>query len=176
MKTSPVHFFSLGALFVGSLLVPLCAAESDWQSLDIKQTTDPIFPLNLSRIGVTTGEARVAINTDAGGSLVEWLVIGYTNKEFADSAVKAIKRWSFSPARLRGELVGTTVELRFFFSAQGVIVTRTNPSDLVEAQVMKMFADRYSYFPRLRGELDRVPTPIVTVTPSYGADLAKTVF
>jgi TonB family protein len=173
MKTSPVYLFGLGALFVGSLLVPPASASSEWQSLGIMQTIEPVFPLNLSRLGVTDGEACLAINTDADGRLVEWLVVGYTNKAFADSAVEAIKRWTFVPARLRDEPVGTTIELRFYFSAKGVVVSRTGISEFLEEQAMRMFPDRYAYFPHGRGEIDQVPTPVVTVMPNYGADLAK---
>jgi len=168
-----MHIVSLGALLAGSLFSPLGAAPAGWQSLGIEQTVEPVFPPVLLQIGLTEGEARVAIDTDANGKLVEWLVVGYTKKEFADSSVAAIRQWNFTPARLGDESVGTIVELRFYFSAHGVVVSSANPSDLLEAQTMRMFAGRYTYLPCSGRELDQAPTPVVTVAPRYGTDLAK---
>ena len=94
---------------------------------------DPIFPYRLQQLAVGTGEARVAINTDAKGKLVEWLVVAYTQPEFADSAVVAIKQWRYEPARWRGEPVGTTIELIFSYEAKGVVVSTANLDERFEA-------------------------------------------
>jgi len=90
----------------------------EWQSVKIVQTVDPVFPFPLTQQGLTRGEARVAVNTDAKGRLVEWLVVGYTRTEFANEAVDVIKKWAFVPARMRGEPVGTTIEI-YFISKPG---------------------------------------------------------
>ena len=162
----------IGVLLSGSLLAQTSISRSDWQSLKILQTADPIFPSHLVQVGVGDGEARVVINTDAGGKLVDWLVVGYTHREFAEAAVVAIKQWRFEPARLRGEPVGTTVELSFYFEAKGVVVSTTS-ADILEGQLMRIMATHYTYQPCSPRELDRIPTPVVTITPQYSGALAK---
>ena len=71
------------------------AFYSDWQSLKIIQTTNPIFPNTLQQLAVTKGETQVVINVNPDGRLKELLVVGYTMPEFADAAVAAIKAWKY---------------------------------------------------------------------------------
>jgi TonB family protein len=168
-----MHLFSIGALLTGSLLLPAGAAPTEWQSLRYDRSFDPVFPAHLLRVGVMEGEARVAIDTDANGKLVEWLVTGYTNKEFADAAVMSIKHWSFFPAMLKGEPVGTIVELSFQFSTKGIIVATTNMNDFVEGRSMRLLPGSFAFFPCMPSQLDQAPTPIVKFPPPYGTNLAK---
>jgi TonB family protein len=162
----------IGALLSGSLLAQSSSASSDLQSLEIQQTDAPLFPHRLMQLGVTQGEAQVAINTDATGKLVEWLVIGYTAPEFADAAVRAIKHWEFKPARLRGEPVGTVVELIFSFEAKGVVVSSADLTEQFTGHLMRIMEGRYTYRPCAVQQLDRLPAPTVTVAPHYSNALA----
>jgi len=168
-----MHLLRLGALLASSLLVPLGASAAEWQSMNIEQTVDPIYPHRLLELGVTEGDTRIVIDSDANGKLVDWLVIAYTHKEFADSAVTAIKHWNLTPARLNGEPVGTIVELSFSFSTKGIVVSTSSPTDYVEAQAMRLLAGSYAFHPCSSRDLDQVPTPVVKPTPYYGTDLAK---
>jgi TonB family protein len=143
----------------------------EWQSVKIVQTVDPVFPFPLTQQGLTRGEARVAVNTDAKGRLVEWLVVGYTRTEFANEAVDVIKKWAFVPARMRGEPVGTTIEIYFYFEARGVVVSTTTIDELERATLFE--TGRYVYQPCSLRELDRIPTPLTTVAPVYPAELAR---
>ena len=143
----------------------------DWQSLKIIQTAEPIFPHQLTQKAVTQGEAHVVINNDADGKLTEWLVVGYSRPEFADAVVTALKQWKFEPARLRGSPVGTTIDVFFYFEAKGVVVS-TSAIDQLEGFLS--FAERrFAYRPCSLRELDRIPTPLVTVKPLYSDELAK---
>ena len=143
----------------------------EWQSVKIVQTVDPVFPFPLTQQGLTRGEARVAVNTDAKGRLVEWLVVGYTRTEFANEAVDVIKKWAFVPARMRGEPVGTTIEIYFYFEARGVVVSTTTIDELERATLFE--TGRYVYQPCSLRELDRIPTPLTTVAPVYPSELAR---
>ena len=163
----------IGVLLTGSVLAQTQSTSSSWQSMKILETAEPVFPAHLLQIGAVQGEARVVINTDADGNLADWLVVGYTHPEFADAAVKAIKQWKFEPARLRGDPVGTTVELSFYFEAKGVVISTTTPSDLLEARFMRFRDNRYVYQPCDPRELDRTPAPLVTIAPRYSSELAK---
>ena len=172
MKTLSLMVVCSGLAFAPAAFGQFEPQVSDWQSVRIVQTIDPIFPPVLTREGVTQGEARVAVNTDVNGKLVEWLVVGYTLPEFGAEAVRAIKQWVFVPARQRGEAVGTTFELIFYFEAKGVIVTTTNTTESMKRLIM-FENDRYQYEPCSLRELDRIPTPLTTVKPNYPAELAK---
>lgn len=172
MKTSPVLMLGLGLLLSGSVLAQPAPAAAEWQPLKMVQTDEPVFPYRLMQLTVTQGDARVIISIDSTGKLVEWLVTGYTQPEFADSAVAAIKNWQFEPARYRGTPVGAIAELSFHFSAQGVVISTQNLVDIVEAQTMRMLDGREVFRPCPARDLDRMPEAIATVAPAYPKTLA----
>jgi TonB family protein len=163
---------SIGMLLYGSVLAQTPPPRTEWQPLKIQQTVEPVFPQSLLRGGVTEGIAHLAINTDPTGKLVEWLVVSYTRQEFADSAVAALKQWKFEPAHLRGEPVGTTIELFFHFEAKGVVVSTTILSESLEWRFQRMRGNAYTYKPCSARELDRIPMPTVIVRPQYSKELA----
>jgi TonB family protein len=173
MKTNSIGMIGCGLLMAGLAFGQIPQFAPEWQSLQIDQTVEPVFPMHLIQIGVTEGMVRVAINTDAQGKLVEWLVVGYSRPEFADSAMAAIKQWKFGPARLRGEAVGTTVEIFLQFEAKGVVVSTCTFNEIVEERVARIIGIHYVYKPCSLAELDRIPTPIVAVKPLYPAELAE---
>ena len=162
----------IGLLLPGWLQAQLPSFYSEWQSLKILQTTDPIFPHEVLQLAVKEGEARVVINVDPDGKLKEWLVVGYTMPQFASVAVSAVKQWKFEPARWRGESVGTVVELVFHFETHGTLVISQNVSEVLEAHLVHMMEQTYAFRTYSLRELDRIPTPIATVKPSYSPDLA----
>jgi len=174
MKINFISVFCSGLLLGGAVFaqIPRFQSTPEWQSLKIQQTIEPVFPNHLAQMGLTEGMAHLAINTDPDGKLIEWLVVGYTQPEFANAAVAALKHWKFEPAQLRGEKVGTTVELVFHFEAKGVVVSTSNLSDIMEAQLLRRMGNHYIYLPCSLRELDRIPTPIVTVAPTYPKELA----
>jgi periplasmic protein TonB len=172
MKTKSALLACIGLLGTGAAWAQLPSLPPDWQSTKIFQTVEPIFPYQLQQLSVTSGEARVVINVDASGKLSEWLVIGYTMPEFADVAVKALKQWRFEPARLRGEPVGTTVELVFHYESQGTLVVSQTATDNVTARLLQLMAGSYVYKPCSLRDLDKIPTPIYTVSPAYPHELA----
>ena len=172
MKTQLALLACIGLLWTGVASAQLPSLSPDWQSTKIFQTVEPVFPYQLQQVSVSSGEARVVINVDASGTLCEWLVIGYTMPEFADVAVRALKQWKFEPARLHGEPVGTTVELVFHFETQGTMVVSQTVTDAVTARMLQLMAGAYVYRPCSLKDLDRIPTPINTVSPIYPHDLA----
>jgi len=167
MKTRVIWIVCGGLLLAEPIFAQFLQLQPEWQSMSIQQTVNPIFPYRLEQLAVGSGEARVAINTDAKGKLVEWLVVGYTLPEFADAAVAAIKQWRYEPARWRGDPVGTTIELIFSYEAKGVVVSTARLDEQFEAAFLRLTEGSYKYRPSTLRELDRIPTPIVTVTPQY---------
>jgi TonB family protein len=148
-------------------------SSTDWQSMKIQQTTNPGFPGHLLQVGVTKGLARVVISIGADGKLNECLVLGYTQHEFADTAVAALKQWKFVPAQWGGEPVGTVDELEFDFSTSGIVVTNPDINEIVEARYLRVRPARFIYLPCAAHALDQTPKPIMAVNPHYSAELAK---
>jgi len=175
MKMTFISVLGCGLLAAATALAQVgrFGERPEWKSVQFSQTVDPLFPPRLLQKGLTQGMVHLAINTDQEGKLVEWLVTGYTQPEFADSVVAAVKQWKFTPAELRGERVGTTIELIFQFEARGVVVSSSNLSDQLEAEMLRRIGAHYIYAPCSLRELDRIPTPIVTVMPIYPEELAR---
>jgi TonB family protein len=171
MKTFSRLLVCSGLFLAGTAFAQFGEPVPVWQSLKIIQTIDPVFPFQLTQKAITSGEAHVAINTDATGKLTDWLVVGYSRPEFADAVLAVLKEWKFEPARLHGSPVGTTIEVFFYFEAKGVVVSTTAIDQL---EGFLSFAERrFSYRPCSLRELDRIPTPLVTVRPLYSEELVK---
>jgi TonB family protein len=144
--------------------------NSDFQSAKIIQTVQPVFPESLIVRYRNGGEVRVAISVDANGKLGEWLVISYTDREFADAAVAAFKEWEFEPARMMGEPIPVHIELTFNFEVKGVVVSLT-PAETTDVLFNSLLSRQPAYAPCTLRELDRIPVPLNTVKPAYPKEL-----
>jgi TonB family protein len=133
-------------------------------SLQIIQTEAPSFPLLLSDSSVMNGDATVAIRVDRDGRLTDSLVTEYSRKEFADTAVAALKAWRFIPPRVNGVPWSSVQEVHFDFSRNGVAVS-VSAFDFLMNRIDEIAKDKYVYRPRTLRELDRIPTPIHVVSP-----------
>lgn len=147
------------------------ARPPDLQSVRIFQTVDPVFPESLVPLYRHGGEVGLLIGIGANGELTEWLPLRYTHRLFAESAIEAMKQWRFEPARLRGEAVPVSLELKFIFEVKGVVVS-VSPADTVMAHFHDLAGGR-GYAPCTLRELDRIPVPLKTVAPVYPEELAE---
>ena len=164
MKSSCLlpYCLALGLVVAASAQIP--SRRPEQVSLKIVQTDDVLFPLTLRNSQVMNGEATIAINVGNTGELVECLITGYSRKEFADTAVEALRRWRFEPARLNGEPWPAVQELHFDFSRTGVVIDVTG-LDLIANRIDELMQARYAYRAFSLRELDRIPTPIEVVSP-----------
>lgn len=146
--------------------------KAAYTSAKIIQTTEIIFPPNLVR-QVQKGEARIALNVDEKGVLVDTLVVGYTRREFADLALEGLKAWKYEPAMLNGAPISSVSEVQVSFSATGVVVDLTI-NETIQSLFSYAFNDeRYNYRPCLLRDIDRIPSPVKVVNPVYPSDLAE---
>jgi len=158
------HRPCLSVVLFAALAAALAAQSTP---LRIEQTVDAQFPHVLSLTHLTAGEARVIINIDADGRLVDWLVTGYTHKAFADEAVSVLKQWRYVAPTERGQPIGVRTELRFDFEATGRVVS------LMAIETPELLLKQMGVGPRLitqvcdLQELDRPIAPVNPVTPSY---------
>jgi TonB family protein len=155
-----------------AVLAPSLAAQTT--PLRIEQTFEPQFPPALALSRITAGEARLIINIDATGRLTDWLIVGYTDRAFADEALQALKRWRYTPPTENGVPYGIRTELRFTFEARGRVVSLQaidTPAALFEAAG---FAPRLITHVCAPGELDRPITPLAPPAAFHPGKLAPT--
>jgi TonB family protein len=149
----------------------LSTAPADYVPLKIIQTEEPIFPLRLRNTVVMNGDAWVVVKIDHQDRLEDWLVTGYTRREFADEAVHAIKTWQYETTKLRGEKWGTIREIHFIFSRTGVVISQTG-YDAQTNYMERLMPGGASFRCCTLRELDRIPVPSKVVSPGYPKELA----
>jgi TonB family protein len=139
--------------------------EVPWK---IHQTANAIFPPAMMRLGVTHGEARVRVSINATGQLLDALVIAYSQRDFAEEALRTVRQWHFEPAQIGDGPVGVVGDISFVFvvngpvaiekhaPGQGLDLERTDPPLAYHAVSLQL--------------LDRIPTPTHVVDPVYPQD------
>jgi TonB family protein len=167
-----MFLLSIGLMLPGIVLAQIPPAPPVYQPMKIHQTAEPIYPYHAQQLGISSGEACIAIATDSTGQIVDHLVIGYTHPDFAEAALVAIKRWRFEPALLQGDPVGNLVEVTVHFETQGTIVTSQTILEHLEARLVSMMQAGYAFHPCPPQKLDGMPTPVTTVAPAYTKELA----
>ncbi|MDX2110548.1 MAG: energy transducer TonB [Verrucomicrobiota bacterium] len=174
MKNTPVSRATKLTLLLPVLLIVshtgslLIAGEGDRDAI-VEKTTMPSFPRDLLSRGVDAGKAKVLIQVDAEGKLVDALCIEALYPEIGEVLVRAIKQWKFTPPTRNGKPVPFMKELELDLTTGWNIKTVT-AMDFV-------FSDRSpgTKEPRYRAyslkELDRIPKPLAMAQPSYPQDL-----
>ncbi len=130
----------------------------------IHRTDNVIYPVTLLRDGVSQGEVRILVNIDSTGALVDVLPIAYTHEAFLQSATRAIRKWSYEPARLNDEPIGAVYDLSFRFEVSGILVVeRTGPVP----PPRDLYGEVFVYKSHGVRSLDRIPTPLQVAQPVY---------
>lgn len=142
-----------------------------YRPLRLYQTVPPNFPRSLLDKGVLNGFARVVIDVDVAGLLTDWLVVGYSRREFSESAVAAVRQWNFDPLIVNGQPMPSQVLLSFDFEAKGVVISMRPDIPLLERLSPAMFDQHYG--PCTLRDLDGIPEPTTALKAPYPADLLK---
>jgi TonB family protein len=145
------------------------SANDDNIGVGIEQTGVLVYPPTLLYSGVDSGEARISISVDRDGNLKDSLVTAYTEREFADAALAAIKRWRYKPAKAGGIPMASRCDLLFEFRNAGVIV-QTLPGAELRRIYFSTMNERFQYKPCQLRDLDRIPTPVHVVSPLVNPD------
>jgi len=136
------------------------------QPIRIIRTTEPNFPLAFSTMTTARGEASVLISVDAGGKLADWLVVSYTQKPFADEAVRAIKAWQYEPARRDGQAIAVRTILTFDFEADGKVMS-VIPTEFFDIFVRSWLGERLISQICRPQDLDQPLQTVKTLQPRY---------
>jgi len=131
----------------------------------INQTEVLVYPFSMTLSGILSGEARVVISVDATGQLNDALVVGYTHAAFADAAVKALKRWTFEPARVHGAARASRAHVLFTFKNDSGVMVQSLPG-MTDATALRSGGARYIYLACQLRDLDRIPIPVQVVPPT----------
>ncbi len=163
-------------LCAATLLVaqPLAAqmGEPTYVPVKIDQTESPVYPQTLVNIGIKSGAASIAVAIDDTGKMADYVVTAYSHPGFADSAIAALKKWKFEPARVHGSPRNAKADLTFRFEVEGVVVVSMTPMTYSELLRFKIFPNSMAYSACTLGQLDRIPTPKKVVKPVYPNALA----
>lgn len=173
MKTSTL----LRVLLICGLSGSVRAAETPAAPVDgmgvqtpfkIIRTQQVYFPMVMKHEGVSHGEARILININSEGKLVDTLVIAYTHEAFANAALTAIRQWRYEPSRLNGEPVGTVADCSFEFNVDGILLVQRMGVPLFQKR--DLFDDRFAYKPQAFSALDAIPAPVRMPSPVFPQD------
>lgn len=169
-----LYYIPLVGLALG--LATLTSAQTqvsspDMAPLKIIQTQEPVFPYSLQNTLVLSGTAKIVIDIDDKGKLIECLVTGYSRPEFADSAIAALQKWKYEPPRINGTPWGTVQEISFNYERSGVVVSMLS-FEAMNRTIDSMMQASYAFRAYTLSELDSIPTPIQVVSP-LSPDLDK---
>jgi TonB family protein len=163
-------------LLAAALLGPITAVaqfvQQDYVPMKFIQLEPAIYPPSVLPLGITSGEARVAVQVDDTGKLTDSLVVAYSHPAFAEEAASALKTWRFMPAMVHGLPCSATAVLDFRFRAGGVVVDIFTDS-VVQMIHFRVVPDALAYKVCSLDQLDRIPTPTKIVKPNYSQEQAR---
>ena len=131
----------------------------------------PLFPDELTRLGIREGEVRVVLSVDHLGNLEDALVVSSTHPKFTEVTLNAFKKWRFTPLRQRGEPVAATTMVTVKFETRGAVVTSVTSHEIAMMLVAPLMRNADAYRLHSLKELDQIPTPIAAPAPAYPREL-----
>jgi TonB family protein len=162
------------------LILPLCATllgavpvpNSSVDGLRLVERVDPVFPIDVTLLGITKGVVSCVVDVDVQGKVEDVLVTAHTHRSFARVVREALPLWRFEPAKLNGAPVPAQTKLTFTIEAVGVVVTMDNGTYL-RNRIESVLGAHWDYRTFTLQELDAIPVPEKTVSPSYPPELAQ---
>lgn len=103
----------------------------------------------------------MVVSVDAEGRLVDHLVVAYTHEAFAAAAVRAVKAWTFEPAKVRGRSHASRADLDFVFKSDLVVTVQNAEYNFLQ----NIFGQLYKFQPSVLRDLDHIPVPLHVVSP-----------
>jgi protein TonB len=83
-----------------------------------KYQAKPVYPNEAKKAGLE-GEVDVGFIVDPDGNVRNATALRSTSREFEDSAVQAVGRWTFKPGKKDGKAVFTRMQVPVVFSLKG---------------------------------------------------------
>jgi protein TonB len=104
-------------VFILSCLLAVTLAKTEepgtpsYEPATVVSSSEPVYPA----MAVGSGTVVLGVSIDAAGEIQDVKVIK-DSEAFRSSALEAIKKWKFEPARLGGKPVPSVVPVAFSFS------------------------------------------------------------
>ncbi len=118
------------------------------------------------------GFAKVVVEVDEAGKLVDYLVVEASHDYFAEGAVEIVRNATYRPAQVDGAAVPLRAEVPIEFKSDGIVVN-SDFQAIVDLYLQGGHArDRSFRLASLR-ELDSIPVPIQVDPPRFPAELAR---
>ncbi len=136
----------------------------------IIQTVRPLFPPAMKHNAVRHGSVLMLLEVAPSGQLADVLVTAYTQREFADEALRVARLWQYEAARVDGEPTTTFIPVSIKFELEGVLIVAPRESGPAPSREQP---ESYAYEAREMQQLDRIPTPVKVVEPVYPQDWAR---
>jgi len=161
--TAAIYF---AAIFMLASVLPVMAVlpttDPDYDAgLRINQTEPAVFPTGALLRGVHSGKVRLVVSVDTEGKLVDYLVVAYTDEIFVSSAVRALKTWTYEPAKVRGRPRASRADLAFVYKGDMVVAVQNADYSFLQG----IFGQLYKFEPSVLRDLDHIPVPLHVVTP-----------
>lgn len=113
--------------------------------------------------GVRNGSVRVLLHVNSKGKLVDFLTVSCSNMDFADAVERAVRKWTFEPEMDNGEPVDMVVGLNIIFESDGMLAVQKFDA----GQSFQSFNDNLEYQACSLKNVDRIPSPVIMVAPTY---------
>lgn len=168
MKTLRFLLFPLCVALLGAAPTPDPAVDS----LRLIERVDPVFPSEVTLLGISKGVVACVVDVDVHGKVEDVLITAHTHRSFGRVVREALPLWTFEPAKLHGVPVPAQTKLTFTIEAIGVVVTMDNGTYL-RNRIDSVLGIQWDYRTYTLQELDAIPVPQKTVTPSYPPELAQ---
>ncbi|HEY3755581.1 MAG TPA: TonB family protein [Opitutaceae bacterium] len=157
------------------LMMPVRPEAHTTEPMRVDNEVVPVFPREMTLIGVRDGYALIAFGVTAEGKVDDSVPVAYSDRAFADVALGAIKGWTFHPLYIDGKPVASTSQVTFSFKTDGtVLVMLSGGSDDVEIARTKLpLLGREKFQTQNLRDLDAIPRPISAAAPNYPASYLK---
>ncbi|MCZ6674088.1 MAG: energy transducer TonB, partial [Verrucomicrobia bacterium] len=165
---------------LSACLVSFCMAVApgvvigieNFESLKVLEMVLPSYPMKMTFEGIYEGSARVIINVDETGELVDVYQESYTHPEFGRLADKYIRLWTFQPAKLNGEPITAIKPVDFNFDdKRGVYSVGIQAAMGSNMNFGRSANSKRVYSPE---ELDENLEPIEMVQPPFPEEFRNT--
>jgi TonB family protein len=159
---------------LGTLCLPVSSAKAevgadavDFTPIGIKQDGPVAYPLAQEVLNYPFARVTLLIAVDSKGKLTDLLPVFYTDPLFAETALYAVHKWTFEPARLGGRPVNATKEITFNFERRGPVVVSQNVGQFADLQFRRAFPDSTTYRAYTLSQLDGKLSPVRQANPHY---------
>jgi TonB family protein len=143
-----------------------------FETVGVVVTVEPQIPARLRMEGLRDARVTFAVDVDAEGKLLDWMVIEASHTELIAPCIAAIRRWRYIPARYDGARVPARTQFTLNISQTGAVISRTTV-DALNDFIERLVARPLDYRISRADEIDRPLAVLSRVSPEYARDAER---